>query len=171
MIGITLIYEEGGGNGSFVNGCRKSRKGEIMENRDDTLKEIAAAIDRLAKVYDHTRKWSKWAQHISDISRAVEHMHDVHGDGLFDHLSERAIKQFYPDRAPKSDGYRYPWGLLKKAGDSFLWPHTTHRKSQVARASITTSANQKFGKGMVRTQFVPSGILVTLKHDLGCGPG
>lgn len=134
-----------------------------MDNEAENLAEIASAINRMAKAHHEIRKRPKMLDQCVDVelSQAVENIHNVHGDGLFAYLSDLAIRQFYPSRAPKDDGSKYPWSELKERGDSFLWPYSLGGRASAVRASIAVGAIKKFGPGVIKTRLAASGILVT----------
>ena len=134
-----------------------------MDIEAENLTEIADGINRMARVHHEIRKRQKMIDDCVDVelSQAVEKIHNVHGDALFPYLSDLAIRQFYPSRAPKDDGSKYPWSELKESGDSFLWPYSLGGRPSAVRGSIAVGAIKKFGPGIIRTRLASSGILVT----------
>ena len=138
------------------------------DSGDDSrsMVELAAGvINGMAQEYIGLRRRSgvKAFKCAMTIGAAVEKLHDMHGDGLFEFLDHDAIAAFYPSRLPEKDGYKYPWGQLQKDGDHFLWPNPGVNTMTIRqkRASISAAAHHKFGPGVIATKIVPSGILVT----------
>ena len=135
------------------------------DGSDSPAAFAAKAINALARTYGNLRRRPAMFDHAVAISTAVGFIVESTTDDYTRHLSEDAVRHFFPSMLPKvmNDGSKYPWSALKEKGDRFLYEPTFDERKGRIRMSIAAAASKRFGPGAVSTQIVKSGVLVILQ--------
>lgn len=134
-----------------------------MQDQSELVTDMARIINLLAPPHEFLKRKPSRSQLAAKLSLAVEKVHDAFGDmpDFYSQLSPAAVKEFFPERMPVKTRSKYPWHAVAEVGDSFLWPYEGATNRNRVRARIVTHAHKLFGPGAIRTNLVPSGILVT----------